>query len=111
MVATSLTVTNSVTFKILLSAACCSISFSDCSVCKSLLDLRCFAPLPFLVLPCRRSNVSRTCFWISSSVGSTFVTALPLPLGCLLLLSVVFLLNLLKALPPPGLLIRLRFVL
>ena len=74
IVATSLTVTNSVTFKILLSSACASNSASDCSRWASLLFLRYFAPFPLEDFPCNFSRVSLTCFWISASVGSSFLT-------------------------------------
>ncbi|GAL69513.1 hypothetical protein JCM19302_3702 [Jejuia pallidilutea] len=68
------------------------------------------APLPFEDLPCSFSSVSRTCFFTSSSLGSSLTTLRrPLPLNLSLRLPPVFWL-----LPPcPGLtlLIRLRFFL
>ena len=75
MVATSPTVTNSVTFKILLSASCSASSFSDFSRWESLFSRRYFAPLDFVVFPWSFSKVSRICFWISSSEGSSFCMA------------------------------------
>ena len=72
IVATSLTVTNSVTFKILLSAAAASNSASDCWRWASLFSLLYLAPFPLLDFPWSFSRVSLTCFWISASVSSSF---------------------------------------
>ena len=62
MVATSLAVTNSVTFKILDPNTCASDSASDNSLCASLLFLLYFAPFPLEDFPWSFSNVSLTCF-------------------------------------------------
>jgi len=51
MVATSLTVTNSVTFNILDPKTCASVSASESSLCASLLFLLYFAPFPFEDFP------------------------------------------------------------
>ena len=72
IVATSLAVTNSVTLRVLLSISCISASTSICWRCWSLLSLRYLTPFPFFDLPLSFSSVSRTCFWTSASVGSTF---------------------------------------
>src|SRR5690554_299754 len=73
MVATSLTVTNSVTFIILLSSSArASSSFLRC---KSRLSLLYLAALDRFCLPCSLSSVSLIWFLTSSSVGSTFGAA------------------------------------
>ncbi len=69
-VARSLTVTNSVTFSTLFSAAAASISSWERMAAISLFSLRCFAPKLFLVLSFMRAYVSFTCFWISFCISS-----------------------------------------
>ena len=63
---------NSVIFIFLLSSACWANSSSLLSLCWSLLSFLYLAPLDFEDLPWSFSRVSLICFWISSSVGSTF---------------------------------------
>src|SRR5690606_4313147 len=104
-VANSLTVTNSVTLSVLLSASCCARSCSVFCLWKSLFSLRYFAPLDLEALPWSFSKVSRTCFCTSSSVGSTFSTGRLVagpPFRLLFLL-----LSLLNLLPPAVLLLAL----
>ena len=75
MVATSPTVTNSVTLRILLSASCNASTSSDFWRWESRFSRRYLAPFDLEVFPCSFSSVSRICFWISSSVGSSLATA------------------------------------
>ena len=70
MVATSLTVTNSVTFNTLDPKTCASVSASESSLWASLLFLLYFAPFPFEDFPWSFSKVSLTCFCTSASVSS-----------------------------------------
>ena len=101
----------------MLSSSCASNSASDCSLLASRLFLRYLAPFPLEDFPCNFSRVSLTCFWISASVGSSFLTGVlllalplgPVPLG-LVLLEPLFPVGL-PTPPPPGLLILLRFFL
>ena len=73
IVAISPTVTNSVTLSSLLSASTWAASSSDFWRCESLFSRRYFAPFDLVVFPCNFSRVSRICFWISSSLGSSWV--------------------------------------
>ena len=73
MVASSFTVTNSVTLIVLLSSSARSKSKASCSLRTSRLDFLCFDPLDF-PLPVSLSRVSAIFFWISSAVGSALTT-------------------------------------
>ncbi len=71
IVASSLAVTNSVSFSTLLSAACCSSSSSMPWRMASRFSRRYLAPLPSLLsFEVRRASVSRTCLATSSSLTS-----------------------------------------
>ena len=83
IVAISLAVTNSVTFRILLSFSWAAISSSDFNLCKSRLSFLYFAALPLTFFPWSFSKVSLICCWTSSSDGSS----LTIFLGLLLFLS------------------------
>ena len=74
MVAISPTVTNSVTFSVLLPSSNACISSSERWRCESRLSLLYFAALDLFPFPWRRSKVSLIWFFTSSSVGSTFWT-------------------------------------
>lgn len=104
MVETSPTVTNSVTFRILLPSSCACNSASLRSRCVSLLSLRYLADFDLFPLPCKRSRVSLIWFLTSSSVGSTFWMIGFLPLLKLLLLLLLALLPFMNSFlgPVPG---------
>ena len=91
MVATSLTVTYSVTLRILLSNSCCTSSLSDCCLCRSLFSRRYFAPLPLELFPWSFSKVSRTWRCTSSSLGSARTTGVCFPFAAWLRWLVSFL--------------------
>ena len=72
IVATSPTVTNSVTLIVLLPSSIALCSSSERWRCVSLLSLLYLAALDLEPLPCSLSSVSLIWFFTSSSVGSTF---------------------------------------
>ncbi len=104
MLASSLTVTNSVNLRMPFSASFCRCSSSICWLTAALFWRRCLAPFDFPEGE-SRASVSLICFWISSSLSSGFGASflfLPFrPLSSCLLpdLSLTCL----------GVLIRLRF--
>ncbi len=105
IVASSLAVTNSVSFRILLSAASSFRRSSISARAFSRLSLRYLALLLPLFLFVRRARVSFTCFATSSSETSCltgaffFLLCFPFPLLLLLLLLFLFLLPFLPLLP------------